>query len=542
MGIAVARSTALVFPPLWDTLGAPPLGPAVLAGALRGAALPRVFHDLNLDFFSWLFADETLAELLSAARVAEATEELAELERLLGTQGRRRAVGPGRAAAVFVLATSLGMQSRPLLGPSRYLAGIHSSRVRLAELVSATPEGSVAAFWQRWMDARVASVAEGRPHLVAITVSHVGQLLPAASLAHRLRRLLPEVPILAGGPYCTTMATTDVDLTPLFAAFDGIGVGPGEEVIVRAAQSAPILPGDAPGLWIAGGSRPPLGKPAPASPDYAALPLDRYGEGEHAPWILLETSRGCWARCRYCNYRALNRGYRVKPVEQVAAEVADVQQRLPGASVSFVDDTIAPRRALAVARAVARVSMAIGRTIEWEGCLRPDAGLGIDACRALRAGGMHRVFIGFDAATEAMLQEIDKRATLDQIRALVRNLRMAGIVVSGNFIVGLPGETEVDQLAILDLIEDLELDPSQVTTSLFGLVRGSWYYAHLDEMGWPAEWVARVKANDALTDFLPTPRVDPEARRAHTGERKPGASPPSLPVKPRRKAAALRLR
>ncbi|MGC4067144.1 MAG: hypothetical protein QM784_21395 [Polyangiaceae bacterium] len=125
---------------------------------------------------------------------------------------------------------------------------------------------------------------------------------------------------------------------------------------------------------------------------------------------------------------------------------------------------------------------------------------------------MHRVFIGFDAATEGMLLEIDKRATLTDVRKLVRNLLAADIVVSGNFIVGLPGEVESDRRAVLDLIDELGLDPNHVTASLFGLVRGSWYYAHLDEMGWPAEWVARVKENDVLTDFLPTPRLNPKKR------------------------------
>jgi hypothetical protein len=42
-----------------------------------------------------------------------------------------------------------------------------------------------------------------------------------------------------------------------------------------------------------------------------------------------------------------------------------------------------------------------------------------------------------------------------------------------------------------------------VTTSLFALVRGSWYYDHVEELGWPDEWVQQVRANDVLTDFLP---------------------------------------
>jgi radical SAM superfamily enzyme YgiQ (UPF0313 family) len=488
----------------------------VLAGALRNAGLSSTFVDVNLDFYGWLLADETLTGLekvLSSGEVTvEAEEEHAQLLELLGCSEDARRISPHRTAALFALAASLGMSARPLLGPQRYLAGIDSSRVRMAELTSVEPQSPVAAFWHRWMDEHVAAIAAMHPRLVAMTVSHVGQLLPAAALAHRLRRLLPEATFLAGGPYCTTMASSDVDVSALFTAFDAVGLGPGDEVIVRAAQGPAELPLDMDGLWVRGAPRPSLGKPAPSSPDFSVIPLENYRSGDRLPLIPLEASRGCWARCRYCNYIGLNRGYRTKPIEQVMAEVLDVQARLPGAPISFVDDTIAPKRALLLAQSLTELSTRLASPVRWEGCMRPDSGLDLVQCQTLRDGGMHRVFIGFDAATEGMLLEIDKRATLADVRTLVRNLLAADIVVSGNFIVGLPGEVESDRRAVLELIDELGLDPNQVTASLFGLVRGSWYYAHLDEMGWPAEWVARVKENDVLTDFLPTPRLNPKKR------------------------------
>src|SRR5512133_1410353 len=520
MGNGSTKTTALVFPPLWDTIDAPPLGPAVLAGALRHAGLASAFFDINLDFYGWLHADETLTELTNAlcapsseGSVGESLEEeRAQLQALMALPESARRSSPNRVSALYALAASLGMSARPLLGPQRYLAGIDSSRVRMAELTGAEPRAAVAAFWHQWMSEHIGAIAAMKPHLVAMTVSHVGQLLPAAALAHRLRRILPQTKFLAGGPYCTTIATSDVDVSALFTAFDAVGLGPGDEVIVSAARHPAELPRDMDGLWVRGAPRPPLGKPAPTSPDYSVMPLERYCCGDQLPLIPLEASRGCWARCRYCNYVGLNRGYRTKPIEQIIAEVLDVQTRVPGAPISFVDDTIAPKRALLLATSLADLSVQLARRVQWEGCMRPDSGLDLEQCQSLRAGGMHRVFIGFDAATEGMLLEIDKRATLSQVRTLVRNLLAADIVVSGNFIVGLPGEVESDRRAVLDLIEELGLNPNHVTASLFGLVRGSWYYAHIDDMGWPAEWVARVKENDVLTDFVPTPRLQAKKR------------------------------
>ena len=497
-------TVALVYPPLWDSVDSPPLGPAVLAGALRQAGVDTGFVDLNLVFHEWLFADATLTGLLAHARAGEHAEEAAGLELLLGLPAHTRIARPERTAPLMALAYSLGMRGRPVLGPQRFLVGVDSSRVRLDDLLAAhgDPQPRMV-FWTAWLAAHAAPIVELAPTLVAMTISYVGQLLPAILIAQHLRATMSPAPaIIVGGPWCTHQAVSGVDLAPLFAVFDGIGVGPGDQVVTRAAATAPVLPRDVPGLWCQGQRRPELDRPAPTSPDFEGMPLERYFAADR-PRYPLESSRGCWAACRYCNYPALNKGYRVKDLAQVEAEVRAVHDRHPGAEITFVDDTILPRRALAMAELIGRLMAERGHGAPWSGCLRPDAGLDAAQCRALAAGGMWRVFVGFDAATQDLLDGIDKRTTVDEIRALVRNYQAAGITVAGNFILGLPGETQVARDAVAPMMEELGLDPKHVTTSLFALVRGSWYYDHVDELGWPPEWIAQVRANDVLTDFLP---------------------------------------
>ena len=404
----------------------------------------------------------------------------------------------------MALAYSLGMGGRPVLGPQRFLVGVDSSRVRLDDLLAAgvDPEPRMA-FWTAWIAAHAGAIVELAPTLVAMTISYVGQLLPAILIAQELRRRCSPAPrVIVGGPWCTHQAVSGVDVSPLFSVFDGIGVGPGDQVVTRAAASAPEMPQGIPGLWCRGQRRPELDRPAPTSPDFSSMPLARYFAADR-PRYPLESSRGCWAACRYCNYPALNRGYRVKPLEQIAAEVAAIHDRHPGAEITFVDDTILPKRALLMAEQIGRLAAERGHPAPWSGCLRPDAGLDAEQCRALAAGGMWRVFIGLDAASQDLLDGIDKRVTVAEIRALVGNYKAAGITVAGNFILGLPGETLAARDAILPLMAELGLDPEHVTTSLFSLVRGSWYYDHVEELGWPAEWVRQVRANDVLTDFLP---------------------------------------
>lgn len=497
-------TVALVYPPLWDSVDSPPLGPAVLAGSLREAGAAVRFFDLNLEFHEWLFADQTLAGLLAHARAHQLRDEVAGLERLLEVPAATRVARPERIAPLMALACSLGMVGRPVYGPQRFLVGVDSSRIRLGDLLAAGAGSQPrTAFWTGWIAAHTRAIVALKPALVAMTISYVGQLLPAILIAQQLRRSLSPAPrVIVGGPWCTHQAVSGVDVSPLFSVFDGIGVGPGDQVVACAAASAPELPPDIPGLWCRGRRRPELDRPAPTSPDFSVMPLERYFAAG-PPRYPLESSRGCWAACRFCNYPALNRGYRVKPIEQIATEVADIHDRHPGAEITFVDDTILPRRALWMAEAIGRLAAARGHAAPWSGCLRPDAGLDAEQCRALAAGGMRRVFIGFDAATQDLLDGIDKRVTLAEVRALVGNYQAAGILVAGNFILGLPGENLAAREAVSSLMAELGLDPEHVTTSLFALVRGSWYYDHIEELGWPDEWVRQVRANDVLTDFLP---------------------------------------
>lgn len=497
-------TVALVYPPLWDSVDSPPLGPAVLAGALRAAGVAAQFIDLNLVFHEWMFADATLAWLLEQAQSGEHPEEAAGIEKLQALPVAQRIAQPERTAPLMALSYALGMRGRPVLGPQRFLVGVDSSRVRLGELLAAgaAPEPRMA-FWTEWIAAHAAPVAALAPKLVAITISYVGQLLPAILIAQELKRTVSPAPaVIVGGPWCTHQAVSGVDVSPLFSVFDGIGVGPGDHVVQRCAATAPEIPGDLPGLWVRGRRRPELDRPPPTSPDFTNMPLDRYFAAL-GPRYPLESSRGCWAACRYCNYPALNRGYRVKPIEQVVAEVTQIHDRHPGAEITFVDDTILPKRALVMAEELGRLAAARGHSVRWSGCLRPDAGLDAAQCRALAAGGMWRVFIGLDAATQDLLDGIDKRVTVPEIRELVGNYKAAGITVAGNFILGLPGETLAARDAVPAMMAELGLDPEHVTTSLFALVRGSWYYDHIEELGWPDEWVRQVRANDVLTDFLP---------------------------------------
>ncbi len=78
-----------------------------------------------------------------------------------------------------------------------------------------------------WIAAHAGAIAEARPALVAMTISYVGQLLPAILIAQELKRRCSPAPrVIVGGPWCTHQAVSGIDISPLFSVLDGIGVGP----------------------------------------------------------------------------------------------------------------------------------------------------------------------------------------------------------------------------------------------------------------------------------------------------------------------------
>ena len=73
-----------------------------------------------------------------------------------------------------------------------------------------------------------------------------------------------------------------------------------------------------------------------------------------------------------------------------------------------------------------------------------------------RRGGLYRVRIGVESGSDRMLEMMNKGITVEQIRAALPKLAMAGIKTTTYWLMGHPYETEADFQQTLDLIEELK--------------------------------------------------------------------------------------
>ena len=66
-------------------------------------------------------------------------------------------------------------------------------------------------------------------------------------------------------------------------------------------------------------------------------------------------------------------------------------------------------------------------------------------------------FFGFESADDIVLQKAGKNSTVKMIRDSVSWAKKAGIICSGSFILGLPGETEETAMKSIRLAKELDI-------------------------------------------------------------------------------------
>jgi radical SAM superfamily enzyme YgiQ (UPF0313 family) len=182
--------------------------------------------------------------------------------------------------------------------------------------------------------ALVTAIAEREPWLVGFTC-YVWNIERTLWIARELKRVSPRVRIVLGGPEITGDNTWVLE-TP---AYDFAVIGEGEQTFAQLLlgllddEAVPLVPID--GLYVPPPSgprydparRPPFRVPIPdlnalGSP-YRAGILDVADER----MLLLETTRGCVFKCKFCYYpKAYDKQYYLAP-ERVLADLRHAAER-----------------------------------------------------------------------------------------------------------------------------------------------------------------------------------------------------------------------
>ncbi len=171
-------------------------------------------------------------------------------------------------------------------------------------------------------------------------------------------------------------------------------------------------------------------------PDRTLFPLSRY-LAMRVPASVL-TSRGCPTGCSFClGYRMTGRKGRFRDPLRVVDEIEAA--RLLGFEEICIDDDLFTRNR----RHVFRICEEMGRRgVKGKMYIfaRVDT---VDALllKKLKDAGCAMICFGMESGNQKILDQANKRTTLEKARQAVQICKDVGISPLGSFILGLPGET-----------------------------------------------------------------------------------------------------
>lgn len=320
--------------------------------------------------------------------------------------------------------------------------------------------------------------------VAGISVAFPGQIQPAYALAFALKRRMPDLHVVAGGPALTQLL---LRLAPerqarVLGPFDSAIIYEGELALLDLVNA--VREGRAPSGVIAGRTIEDMAS-LPA-PDFAGLPLERY----LAPELVLpyDPSRGCyWGVCTFCHYGLAEVGtarYRERPTDTVLDHLTALSANHGTRLFYFSQDVFSPKIALRIARGMVARKL----DLRWATDMRPERALNPEKCRELRAGGALATALGVESAAPRVLSLIDKGIPVADVRAAIENLAAAGVAVEAMCFSDFPTETTREAMETVRFIDELEGAIALFILGQFDLTHGSLIAQKPGEFGIKEVW------------------------------------------------------
>ena len=165
----------------------------------------------------------------------------------------------------------------------------------------------------------------------------------------------------------------------------------------------------------------------------------------------LNSSRGCFYRCRFCTYHWLFPEVHYKSVPVLKEELRKIGNLGSVKHVRFTDDNFTANKARV--KDVLKMMIREKFDFTWSSFARAGA-LTPDLVELMKESGCEFVDLGLESGSQTILDKMDKRLKREQSVAAVRMLNDQGIVSRGSFIIGYPGETRKTFEETIDFISE----------------------------------------------------------------------------------------
>jgi len=236
--------------------------------------------------------------------------------------------------------------------------------------------------------------------------------------------------------------------------------------------------------------------PHPAK--HLMLDIEAHDQDDFNPIL---ASRGCPYQCIFCaSANVWSRKVRFRDPADVVQEMRETCERFDTHFFSFEDDTFTIRRDICFRLFELIVDSGLQKVpgFRWVCNTRPEL-LDPELLRAMRRSGCAAVAIGIESGNDRILKRLKKNYTVAHVKEAARMIKEAGLVLSTQFMIGLPFETEDDMWDTVRLAE--ALSPESVMLSVATPLPKTELYTLASEKGYfknGIRWAEVTTKNDGI--------------------------------------------
>jgi hopanoid biosynthesis associated radical SAM protein HpnJ len=288
-------------------------------------------------------------------------------------------------------------------------------------------------------------------------------------LAKAIKQVNPTIKIAFVGPHVTVLPEKSLRDCP---EIDFICRKEFDYSVVDYAKGKPLA--DIPGVSFLQDGKVVHNPDAPQLQDLDALPhvtevykRDLDIKNYNVPFLLhpyvsLYTTRGCPAQCTFCLWPQTLSGHpwRKRSTDDVAAEMAKAKQLWPDVKEFFFDDDTFN---IQKARTIELCTKLKPLGLTWSCTSRVTTDF--ETLKAMKEAGCRLLIVGYESGDQQILKNIKKGATIERARQFTKDCHKLGLVIHGDFILGLPGETHETINRTIAFAKELDVETIQVSVA-----------------------------------------------------------------------------
>jgi anaerobic magnesium-protoporphyrin IX monomethyl ester cyclase len=191
--------------------------------------------------------------------------------------------------------------------------------------------------------------------------------------------------------------------------------------------------------------------------------------------VSVSTMRGCPYTCRWCSRAVYGLSYRRRSPAKVIDELEIIQADYHPDTLWFVDDVFTISH-----KWMNEFTLELNQRnlkINYECITRADR-LNEEVISMLKDSGCFRVWIGAESGSQKIIDAMDRRVDVEQVREMIKLTRRYGIETGTFIMLGYPGETEKD---IEETIEHLKgSNPDYFTITIAYPINGTEFYQEIE--------------------------------------------------------------